>query len=97
MIKIVCPSCGAEYLPQEIYIPNSFFGDIKHLEKDENGKITDFIGEPMDFKESYKCDFCSRKFYIMADVKFDTESNYNTFETTYVTKISKPSLFMKED
>jgi uncharacterized OB-fold protein len=24
--KIVCPKCGREYLPVEIYYPNSFFG-----------------------------------------------------------------------
>ena len=24
--KIICPKCGREYLPAEIYYPNFFFG-----------------------------------------------------------------------
>lgn len=98
MKKIVCPNCGAEYLPVEIFIPQSFFGNIKDIERDEGGKIVEFIGDNMDTKEQYRCDYCSKKFNIDANVDFIVESSSTSIDSTYTTKLNtKPSLFMDEN
>ena len=39
IITIECPYCGAEYLPAEIIVPNSFFGKPTNIERDFNHKI----------------------------------------------------------
>ena len=43
-IIITCPNCGAEYLPAEVYIPDSFLGKPKTVDKDSSGKIIYFSG-----------------------------------------------------
>ena len=30
---IICPNCGAEYLPAEIFLPDSFLGKHKTINK----------------------------------------------------------------
>lgn len=97
MKKIVCPNCGYEYLPCEIYLPKNFLGHAKYVERDISGKILDVSGGIMDLKESYRCDKCNMKFKIMADVKFNCVADAQGFKDTYSTKISKPNLFMSED
>lgn len=94
---IRCCHCGAEYLPAEIYLPNYFLGKPRSIEKDLNGKIINYLGKDMDTVESYYCDYCGKKFNIEANVKFYTNSKSKNFKTTYKTKLSKPSLFLKED
>lgn len=97
MKKIVCPVCKAEYAIQEIFIPKYFMGTITNVDKDENGKIIDYIGEDMDLKESYRCDYCNSKFYISANVDFKCKSQMAEFEKEYTTKLNKPQLTFKED
>ena len=70
-ITIKCPQCGREYLPAEVYIPNSFFGSPSNIFR-EDGKILNFEGETMDVKESYLCDDCGTQFNITAKVLFTT-------------------------
>ncbi len=94
---IRCCHCGAEYLPAEIFLPNEFFGRPRTIEKDLNGKIINYFGSNMCTTETYICDYCNRKFKIDANVKFFTDSKTKGFKTTYTTKLSKPSLFMKEE
>ena len=36
---IICPNCGAEYLPAEIFLPDSFLGRPGVVDKDSSGKI----------------------------------------------------------
>ena len=36
---IKCPYCGAEYLPEEIYYPDSFFGKPRDIVKNSKGEI----------------------------------------------------------
>lgn len=98
MKKIICPNCGAEYLPVEIFIPQSFFGNIKTVERDENGKITEFLGDNMDVNESYRCDYCSKKFSIETSIDFKTSVNSPSIDSTYSTKLNtKTNLFLDEE
>lgn len=96
---ITCPNCGAQYTAGEIYLPKSFLGIPKDIERDNNTKrILYDYGKPMDTKEKYVCDYCYTPFNIKAYIKFiveeDTEHNFNT---GYYTELNKPSLFLSED
>lgn len=95
--KIKCPHCQAEYLPAEIFLPNSLLGKPREIEKDANGQIIQYLGTNMDPIESYRCDFCNRKFNVEMSVKFFTNSKVKNFEATTSTQINKPSLFLDED
>lgn len=71
-MKITCPYCGAEYLPQELYIPSDFLPRFDDLVKDEEGKIVAFYERPMNTHEEYTCDCCGHRFQIDAKVEFNT-------------------------
>lgn len=93
---IVCPHCGYEYLPAEIYLPNYFFGKPIDIDREGiSGKINDFFGTSLDGEETYTCDKCNQPFRVTAKVQFVTEGiNYRK---DYITKLRKQSLFLDED
>lgn len=45
MHKIICPKCGAEYLPSEIYFAEDLIGKQKNIVKNDEGKILSYIEE----------------------------------------------------
>lgn len=92
---IICPCCGAEYLPAEIFYPDEFFGNPKDIEKDIRGKLLFYSGKSVKLNESYTCDYCKRKIYITADVEFIAQTQ--PFSEGHVTKFRKTNLFMNED
>ena len=94
MKKIICPNCGAEYLPAEIFYPDSLVGEPKDIEKDMQGKILYFGGTTINPEEEYICDYCKRKMTVFANISFNT--NVSDFKE-HVTKFNKPTLFMEED
>ena len=95
---IKCPFCGAEYLPAEIYIPESFIGkpeciDKSHLTK----KIESYFGKSMDLVERYKCDNCDTMFKIVARVQFTTMVEKDLdFKKPYSTKLNIKKLNLDE-
>ena len=95
--KIKCPNCQAEYLPAEIFIPDALLGRPREIDKDANGKILEYFGTNMDLMETYRCDFCNRKFEVTLTPKFTTTSATKDFKSEYKTKLSKPSLFLSEE
>lgn len=92
--KIVC-TCGAEYLPAEIFFPDKFLGNPGNVEKDVYHKIIFYPGENMDLSETYTCDKCNRKMNIRAKVQFTV--SVEDFKQNYSTKIKKPALFLDEN
>ena len=93
---ITCPNCGCEYLPAEIYLPNSFLGKPHNIEKENlTGKVRDFFGHSMDIDEKYICDKCNQPFRVTAKIQFITEGI--DFNTEYKTKLRKESLFLDEE
>lgn len=94
---IKCPHCGAEYLPAEIFLPDSFLGKPNTIQRDSENHIESFFGNDMDLKEEYRCDYCNKKFTVTANVKFNTASESKYIEEEYKTKLSKASLFLDED
>lgn len=92
---IVCPYCGREYLPSEIYIPSSFVGNAKSIIRTNAGKIDTFFGNSMDLREEYTCDKCNGKFNINAKVSFFTKKK-EAFNEEFSSKLNK-KIVMKED
>lgn len=90
MNKIICPNCGAEYAPQEIFVMSNFSNP--RIIKDENGKILDDLS--YDKNEYYKCDYCDKTFYASMDISFDVR---DTKVEEHVTRLHKPALFLEEE
>lgn len=90
MDKIICPTCGAEYFPQEIFVLSEF--NKSNIVKDEEGKILDT--QNIDTSESYICDFCGEPFHINMNISF-TVSKHTP--TKHVTKLKKTPLFLDEE
>ena len=85
---IVCPHCGREYLPAEIYIPKSFFGEPFGIQRDVFGKIVGSFGKQPDFRETYICDGCDNPFKVVANVKFSVSCDDKmNFSKEYTTKL----------
>lgn len=68
--SIICPTCGMEYLPAEIYNPSAFFGKPKCIIRDDNNKIEHIIGNSIDCREQYICDNCDKPFSVIAKISF---------------------------
>ena len=94
---IKCPHCGAEYMAAEIFLPDSLLGKPHDIVKDDNGKIKSFLGKDMNLSESYRCDYCNKKFAVQASIKFNADSKTKDFDNKYKTKLTKPGLFLNED
>lgn len=93
---IICPNCGAEYLPGEIYLPKYFFGNIKDVVKDRDGKIISFYGKEIDTDEYYTCDYCSHKFSVKSTFKLKVEP-VEEFKEEYVVPINNQKMSLFED
>ena len=94
---IVCPCCGREYLPAEIYLPNSFLGKPSSIVKTRDGKIDVFTGKSMDLQETYVCDNCLKPFKISAKVQFRTEYLPEVdFDSAYTTSLKEEKLHLFE-
>ena len=92
IITIVCPVCGQQYLPSEIYMPDSFFGKQKEIVKTPGGEIDFYLGDDMNFDEEYICDNCGSKLSIHANVSFNVVvDEEEDFDEDYVTNIDKPA------
>lgn len=95
-IVITCPHCGYEYLPAEIYLPNSLLGKPYDIDREGmSGKIQDYFGKNMDLEETYCCDGCNQPFKVKAKIQFSTEGI--DFRKEYTTKLKKQSLFLEEE
>lgn len=94
---IICPHCGREYLPAEIYMPHSFLGKPKTIVRTETGKIDSFLGSSMDLHETYECDKCGTLFNVKATISFESqpEKEYD-FNQEYSSPLRKSSLFLTE-
>lgn len=95
---INCPNCGAEYLPAEIYYPNSLLGKPSNIHKDSLGKIDTFEGTTLNNREEFVCDFCGKPFKVFARIKFDsTIDAVNDFTESYVVPIKEKKFTLFED
>lgn len=94
--KIICPKCGREYLPAEIYLPKAFLGNPQGIYKSEDGKIEIFEGKSMDLEEVYQCDICNCNFKVNAKVSFKSVEINNYDMSQYKTPLFEPKLTLFE-
>lgn len=97
MNYIVCPHCGAEYTPAEIYIPSSLIKDPGYISRDDNNKILETENPALDSTETFVCDFCNREFVIEASINFSTYDSKEHYYEDYSTKLNKTKLFLNEE
>jgi DNA-directed RNA polymerase subunit M/transcription elongation factor TFIIS len=74
MTLIKCPNCGAEYLPEEIFYPNSVFNKNIEVVRDEKGKIVYKNGNSFCLTEEFECENCGCNFSIESKVSFITKA-----------------------
>ena len=77
-IVIKCPNCKYEYLPAEIFYPQSVFGKPEHILRDNSGKIEYYEGTEMELSETYCCDKCGQTFRAVLNISCDSESLVHT-------------------
>lgn len=95
---IPCPYCGAEYLPGEIFLPKTFLGEPKHIDRDDNGKIVSFVGTNMNTYESYTCDFCGTTFKIKATVNMVSRPDVkHDFSRPYKVSLEEEEILLEEN
>lgn len=70
---IKCPKCGAEYLFEEIYYPQEFFGKPLTIIRNEHNKIIYFSDSSLNTEEEYTCDYCNCHFEVTAKIVFDSK------------------------
>ena len=105
---IICPCCGAQYLPCEIYVPTAFFGGwYINIDKDKNGRIIEddkpihdrhVLNNRMNVMEHYICDYCNTPFDIEAKVSFRcTVDDRHNFNKDYSVSLdNKPKILLDE-
>lgn len=95
---IVCPYCGYEYLPAEIFIPKSFFGNPSDIDRNTIGEIEIFEGTTMDTTENYICDRCCNEFTITSELRFKTnKKEKKSVDEVYVSNIYHNRVSLFED
>ena len=88
IVTITCPHCGTEYLPAEIFVPESFLGKPSNIQKDPFGKIVSFEGDSMDTRETYVCDYCKNPFSVFCKIQFLGLTNRRqSFDNDFVQSI----------
>ena len=70
---IICPHCGFQYLPGEIYDPKHFLGQPKDIVRNNIGEILGYEGIASDVEETYICENCNNELRIKAKVTFVVE------------------------
>ncbi len=88
-LVIKCPKCGYEYLPAEIFFPDTLLGEPSNIIRDEEGKVEFFEGNSMNLKEEFVCYNCDCTFIVEAKVSFNTKINSKVidFNEDYITTI----------
>ena len=83
--RIRCPYCGAEYVPSEIFMPETLLDKSNIIDKDANGKIENVEGQEAELSESYICDYCNKEFVVEASIVY--KERMIDIEEEYVTKL----------
>lgn len=71
--KIVCPHCGYEYLPVEVFIPKTVFDIPYIIYRDDNGSITNAVCEDKVQTETYQCDKCNNFFKTKISIEYSVK------------------------
>lgn len=74
---IICPYCGYEYAPAEIFMPGDLIGHPNKVLRDPLGHIIYVDYDEDDdkplIKTAYTCDHCNRDFVVNVNISYTTE------------------------
>ena len=97
-ITIECPKCGREYLPGEIYLPKHFLGQPEAILRNNQGKIDDYDGLPMNLEEEFVCEKCGAHFKVQAKVSFKvTDLPKYDMSNSYTTSLFEDKLVLNTE
>jgi len=91
---IVCPICGQQYLPAELYLPDDFLGKPTEIVRTTAGKVDFYFGTKMDPDTEYICDNCGAHLKVHANISFNvsTDDPNEGEHITYFNKFKKIQL-----
>ena len=95
--RIVCPHCGREYMPAEIFMPEDLLGKPMEVIRNEAGHIEFYLGDSPDFIETYICDECNTEFKVEANLTFNVSVSNEAFDEEYVSKFDAPKKIKLEE
>lgn len=95
---IVCPKCGCEYLPEEIFYPEDLLGKAHDIVKDGKGKLLGAAGGRPAKTEEFVCEKCGATFKVEASVSFSSSIDpLKDLSDDYVTPLyPKPRVSLPE-
>lgn len=97
-VKFCCPSCGYEYLPAEVFIPDSLLGKPKDIERSIEGKILLHDGYDQEPEETFTCEHCGKPFRVVAHMSFETfYDSKRDFLTAYSEPLYKEKRYHLEE
>jgi len=82
---IKCPHCNWEYLPSEIFLPNSVIGYPAKEIRDPLGKIIyeEYkVGKDPIAEEKFFCENCNKPFITELDIKYTTRAEEDSLDFT---------------
>jgi hypothetical protein len=82
---IICPHCGFQYLPGEIYDPKHFLGQPKDIVRNNVGEILGYEGIVTDLEETYICENCNNV-YLISEIEVDKDGNITCEKCKRITK-----------
>lgn len=95
-IVVVCPHCGAEYLPSEILMEDGLLGDVSNIVKTSNGRLVGYNGTPLNIEDDYVCDYCSKPFGVRGRLCLESFPK-DEFEEESITPLFKDRIDLPED
>ena len=94
---IKCPKCGCEYLPAEIFFPDTLLGKPRDVIRDDNGTIEYYGGDSLNLKEEFECEQCGIHFNVSAKIEFTcTYDEKIDFDEDFVTTVYKNRVILEE-
>ena len=93
---IKCPYCGYEYVPSEIYYPDSFLCKPTSIYRDVDGKIEKVNAKPC-LEEHYICDNCDKTFKVKATINYaSSKVEELDFDNDYISPLYQNRITLEE-
>ena len=95
--SIICPYCGREYVPSEIFYPEDLLPNVGDVVRKENGLVEFCTGSQELESEEYCCDGCGKTFKVTPALSFLVEKvEVEDFDEDFSTQIYKDRISLEE-
>lgn len=80
---VKCPHCDYEYSASEVLVQSCLLEKPYFIKRNTAGKIEGALGREGSLQDTYQCDFCNKRFEVVADITFETKKvdSFNTVST----------------